>query len=177
MILRHNSVRDLTYELLTEVCKDVKLEPPLLPVSGEELPAGANCSDGARSDVSASGFWLPLNRAFFDIRVCNPMAQSNYGKEIQTMYKDHENAKKREYNSRIIQIEKGSFTPVVFSCTGGAGGEASRFIQKLAMKWSRKKGEEYSKSVSFLRKRYCFDLIRTCVLSFRGERNTTKMTI
>ena len=33
-------------------------------------------------------------------------------------------AKKEPYNARIIQIEKGSFTPLIFSCTGGAGPKA-----------------------------------------------------
>ena len=67
--LRHNSVRDTAHELLSQVCKDVRLEPALLPVRGEQLPAGSNCQDGARADVSALGLWIPLNRAFLDIRV------------------------------------------------------------------------------------------------------------
>ena len=33
--IRHNSVRDTTHELLKEVCKDVQLEPALLPVTGK----------------------------------------------------------------------------------------------------------------------------------------------
>ena len=33
--LRHNSLRDLLAELLEEICKDVVVEPPLLPLTGE----------------------------------------------------------------------------------------------------------------------------------------------
>ena len=51
--LRHNSLRDLTAEVLKEVCVDVGTEPPLLPVNDEILPTGANKQDGARLDVSA----------------------------------------------------------------------------------------------------------------------------
>ena len=104
--MRHNAVRDTLAEVLREVCKDVRVEPQLLPVTGERLPAGTNVSDGARSDVSAVGLWQPLDRAFLDIRVFNPLAPSNANKQINAMYLAHENSKKREYNSRILEVEK-----------------------------------------------------------------------
>ena len=105
------------------------------------------------------------------------MAQSNSSKTIEQMYEAHENEKKRAYNARILQIEKGTFSPIVFSCTGGVGKEAARFLKQLALLWSRKKGEEYSDSISYIRKRYCFDIIRTCVLSFRGERKSSAQSV
>ena len=64
----------------------MRLEPALLPVTGEILPAGSNTTDGARSDVSALGFWNPLSRAFFDIRVFNPMAQTNWQKDVPEIF-------------------------------------------------------------------------------------------
>ena len=70
-------MRDTTHEILSEVCNDVRIEPSLLPVTGEELPPGTNTKDGARADVSALGFWLPLNRAFFYVKVVNPFAQTD----------------------------------------------------------------------------------------------------
>ena len=56
IFIRHNAVRDTTHELLNEVCKDVRLEPILQPVTGETLPPGSNKTDGARADVSALSF-------------------------------------------------------------------------------------------------------------------------
>ena len=48
------------------------------PVSGQNLPASTVSSDGARLDVAADGFWGSRNeRAFFDVRVFNPLAPSN----------------------------------------------------------------------------------------------------
>ena len=82
----------------------------------------------------------------------------------------HENQKKREYNHHILQIEKGSFTPVVYSCTGGSGPEASRLLKCIAQKLCSKSEKSYGQTVAYLRRRVCFDIIRTCVLSFRGER-------
>ena len=69
----------------------------LQSVTGEELPAGTNMADGARSDVSALGFWTPLRRAFFYIRVFNPLAPTNWCKDVPKMYIHHENMKKHEY--------------------------------------------------------------------------------
>ena len=162
--IRHNAVRDTVAEVLKEVCKDVKVEPQLLPVTGEVLPAGTNIADGARSDVSVVGLWQPLNRAFLDIRVFNPHALSNAAKEIDQMYIHHELAKKREYNARILEVEKGTFTPVVFSCSGGASTEASRLLKAIALKLSRKRGEKYSVTINFLRRRISSNVLRTCLI-------------
>ena len=94
--LRHNSLRDLLAELLEEICKDVVIEPPLLPLTGEKLPPGSNLSDGARLDVSCINLWSPLSRAFIDVRIFNPQAQSNWNKSIPAMYTSHQNEKKTE---------------------------------------------------------------------------------
>ena len=47
-------------------------------------------TDGARADVSSLGFWNPLSQAFFDIRLVNPLAETNWKKDSSVMYKDHE---------------------------------------------------------------------------------------
>ena len=166
--LRHNSLRDTTAELLKQVCKDVEPEPALLPVSGVQLPAGTNIKDGARPDVSARSFWSTLDRAFLDVRVLHPQAQSNSDKSIAQMYRSHEVNKKREYNARIIEVEKASFTPLVFSTSGGMGEEATRFYKHLTGKISQKKQQRYCDVVAFIRRRLRFDLLRTCLISIRG---------
>ena len=175
--VRHNAVRDTVHELMTEVCKDVQLEPALLPVTGETLHASANKNDGARSDVSALSFWIPMSRAFFDIRVFNPMAQTNWNRGLEATYRYQEQEKKQKYNQRILEVEKGSFTPLVFSCSGGAAPEATAFIKQLALKLSAKRRESYSATVSFIRRRIRFDILRSCTVSFRGERMDRKSRI
>ena len=35
--IRHNDLRDLTANMMSEVCKDTEIEPKLTPLSGEEL--------------------------------------------------------------------------------------------------------------------------------------------
>ncbi len=55
--LRHNEIRDLTANLLTEVCSNVSIEPELQPITGEALRgATSNSQPGARLDVAANGF-------------------------------------------------------------------------------------------------------------------------
>ena len=168
--MRHDAVRDTFAELLEEVCKDVRTEPQLLPVTGEELPPGTNIEDGARLDVGAIGLWQPLGRALLDIKVCNPFAQTNSAMPLDRMYKHHQNLKKRQYNARVIQVEKASFTPAVFSCTGGAAPEATRLMKVIAEKRAAKRRESYAENISFVRRRITFDILKTCLLSFRGSR-------
>ena len=56
--IRHNEIRDLTANLLTEVCSDVCIEAELQPVTEEVLTgATSNTEDGARLGISANGFW------------------------------------------------------------------------------------------------------------------------
>ena len=68
--MRHNEVRDLTAELLQEVCKDVQTEPKLVELTGEIFKhKSANVDQNSRLDISARGFWGHGNRALMDVRV------------------------------------------------------------------------------------------------------------
>ena len=127
--IRHNEIRDLTAHLLTEICSGVAIEPTLQPLSSEQLTkATANTQDGARLDIVANGFWGgTYERAFLDVRVFNPFAPSNRHLQMATAYCHHENLKKRHYERRVREIEHSSFTPLIFSLTGGLGPAATVF--------------------------------------------------
>ena len=175
IILRHNTIRDTTAELLRMVCNGVEIEPCLLPVpDGFHLPRGTNIQDEARLDVSVRSFWSRLDRAFVDVRVLHPQAPSNSGCSIPQMYHSHERSKKYEYNARVLNIEKATFTPLVFSTTGGMGQEATKFMKTLADKIAVKKHERYCDVIAFIRRRLCFDLLKTCLISIRGFRGNAK---
>ena len=54
---RHDNLRNLEAALLSEVCKDVTIEPHLQLITGEEFDLrSANTDDEARLDVKARGF-------------------------------------------------------------------------------------------------------------------------
>ena len=124
--------------------------------------------------MSGRGVWAPLDRAFFDIRVFHPQAQSNACKSIPAMYTNHEQEKKRHYNSRVINIEKGTFNPLVFSTSGGAGHEASQFMKTIAQNIVENTNQQYSHVMAFVRRRYRFALLRTCIIALRGYRKRPK---
>ena len=65
--LRHNKIRDLTANLLTEVCSQVCVKPELQPVhNSEEFPlATSNTQEGARLDIAANGG--RSERCFMDV--------------------------------------------------------------------------------------------------------------
>ena len=112
---RHDCIRDFEEKLLSQVCIDVESEPHLQPLSNEQLSAGANTSAEARLDLRARGFWRRGQNAFFDVRVTNANSNSQVGLSLNSTLKKHEQEKKRQYNERVMQIETGTFTPLVFS--------------------------------------------------------------
>ena len=79
--IRHNEVKDITAEMLTEVCSNVDVEPHLERLSDELLALRISISsDEGRLDISANGVWGGrFEKAFFDVRVFNPCAKSNSG--------------------------------------------------------------------------------------------------
>ena len=115
--LRHNFVRDITSSLLSEVCKDVRVEPQLQPLTGESFATSTATGNEVRLDVCARGFWQAGQMAFFDVRVFNPNARRYAEQELSKTYQLNEKEKKQLYNERITQVEHGTFTSLVLSAT------------------------------------------------------------
>ena len=121
-------------------------------------------------NVSAAGVWSPMERTFLDVRIVHPNAPSHMGKDISKIYKQNEDEKKRAYNQRIIQVEKATFTPLVFSTTGGMAPECTLFHKKVAEHIATKTKEEYSDVMNHLRTRLRFSLLKSTLVAVRGER-------
>ena len=172
--IRHNEIRDLTANLLSEVCNNVCTEPELLPVTGENLTgASANAQPGARLDIAANGVWGgSFERTYFDVRVFNPHAPSNRHTDPQTVYRKHEQQKKRAYEQRIREIEHASFSPLVLAATGGLAREATIFYKRLASLLSSKWDQTYSSTLCWLRCRLAFSLLRSSIQAIRGARSS-----
>ena len=54
----------------------------------------------------------------------------------QSVLRKHEQEKKRQYNKRIIQVEHGTLTPLIFTTSGAMGHECQKFHKELALKIS-----------------------------------------
>ena len=177
IIQRHNELRDLEAQMLDLVCHDVEVEPVLQEITGESLARGANTAPEARLDIHARGFWSRQGSTFFDVRVCHPNAESYKDLTPQQIYRHHENEKKRMYASRVMEVEQATFTPLVFTTTGGMAPECQVYHRRLAELLSVKKGEDYSTTMSWIRTKVSFTILRTSLLCLRGSRSLRRVNL
>ena len=104
--------------------------------------------NGARLDIAAFGFWGGrFEKAFLDVRVFNPCAQSNRHVSLPSAYRRHEQEKKRQYEQRVREVQHSTFRPLVMSTTGGMGRAATTFFKRLASLLSEKRTVSYSKTM------------------------------
>ena len=172
-MMRHNRVRDLEAELMKEVCHNVQIEPELLPIEGDG-PRRGNTAEKARLDVAGVGVWGSYEKTFLDIRIMHPNAPTYVKKPIEDVYLLHENEKKNKYNERVIQIEKGSFTPIVGSTLGGFGKEADRHHKRIASLIAAKRNENYADVITYIRTRLRFSVLKSILTAVRGVRGKTR---
>ena len=171
IIQRHDELCDSEAETLRMVCNDVEVELVLQEVTKETLNHGANKASDARLDIHARGFWERQRSAFFDVRVCHPNADSYRDLTPKQIYKKHENEKKRQYAERVMEIEQGTFTPLVFTTTGGMADECVKYHNRLVELISNKKGDSYSSAISWIRVKVSFAKVRSSILCLRGSRS------
>ena len=151
---------------MEKVCHDVRLEPALIPMA-EELVEGT-AEDGARCDVSGRGVWSDFDKTLVDIAVTHPNAASHLHKPIKKLCKEFENRKKNKYNDRIVNTERASFSPLVFTTTGGMGPECEKFNKRLAELIALKSHQRYSHVIADVRRQLRFALLKSCVNPIRG---------
>ena len=120
--LRHNELRDNIVEML-EVTSNIKVEPALKPLSGEEIKGDQ--SDEARSYISARWFCIRRQRAFFGIRLFDPNAQGHQSKTLRKCYEINEQEKKEKHFERWTSIFHRVFS------NWRMGRECSMFFKKL----------------------------------------------
>ena len=51
------------------------------------------------------------------MRICHPNADSYRDMDLNQIYRQHGTEKKRQYASRILEVDQATFTPLVFSTT------------------------------------------------------------
>ena len=172
--IRHNELRDLTAQFLTETCRNVGIEPTLQPLGDEHLRhRTAIREDGARLDIVAENFWgRDRQNAFFDVRVFNPYAQSHRSSTLAQCYRRNEQEKKRSYEERVREVEHGSFSPLIFSTSGGLGPIATVVYKRIASLIAEKRDQPYSRTLFWLRCKLSFSLLRSAIMCIRGSRSS-----
>ena len=71
--------------------------------------------------------------------------------------------KERKYNDRVMNIEQGSFTPLVYFTSGGLGNECQTFYRHLANKIATKAND---KVLTWIRCRLSFMVVKAALLCF-----------
>ena len=123
--------------------------------------------------IRAQGFWGERwQDAFFDVRVFNPHMSGNCHISPGACYKKHEKEKGRAYDQRVREIEHGTFTPLIFSATGGMGPATQVFYGRLAALISEKQQQSYSTTMGWIRCCLSFSLLRSAITCLRGSRST-----
>ena len=120
--------------------------------------------------MSALGFWCRDQRAFFDIRVFDPVAPSHAHQSLDADYSMEENEKSRKYGDRILHVEHASFTPLVFTIAGGMSKCTKKFFSRLAEMLDEKRLQPKSIASSWIRCRVSFSLLRSAARCLRGTR-------
>ena len=115
-------------------------------------------------DIKARDVWDPQSSAFFDVRVCHPNAESYRNQEPRQIYRIHENDKRR-----VLDVEHGSFTPLVFTANGGMGKKCIRYHSRLVELIAAKKGKHYSQTISWIQGRTSFALLRSAWFVFEDR--------
>ena len=90
----------------------------------------------------------------------------------QHVNRKHELCKKRSYDARIREVEHSSFTPLIFSATGGMAAEATIFYKRLASLLSDKWDSNYAAVMGWVRCCLSFSLLQSAIRCLRGSRSS-----
>ena len=108
----------------------------------------------------------------FDVRIFHPNADSYKNRNIKAVYDQHEKIKGKEYEQLVVQVEKCSFTPLVYSTTGGMAPQAV-FHRRIAELLATKRKEEYKDVMNLMRVKLSFALLKSVLVSVRGSKRKT----
>ena len=77
----------------------------------------------------------------------------------------------RRNAQRIREVERGSFTPLVISATGGMGRAAKTAYRRLASLVAAKRNQSDSSTITWIRCLLSFSLLRSAIRCLRGARS------
>ena len=80
------------------------------------------------------------------------------------------------YERRVLEVDQASFTLLVFTTTGGIGRECLRYHSRLAELISVEKGKNYAKTLTWIRGKVSFSILRSALLCLRGSRLNRRRT-
>ena len=91
---------------------------------------------------------------------------------LSSVYRKHEQEKRRHFDQQLREVEHATFTPFVLSTTGGMGRAATTFYKRLASMVAEKRDVPYAVTLNWIRYRLSFALLRAFIMSIRGARSS-----
>ena len=174
--IRHDKIRDVECQLLKMAVNDVESEPQLQPVVNKlGYKKSAKLGDDARPDIRARGFWREGQNAFFDVMITNADTDCQRDTPLKSVLKTQEQKKKLAYNRRIMEVEHGTFTPLIFTTTGVMSHECSVYHKALAEKIAVKQHERYDDVMRYLRIKFSYLALKATLLCLRGSRTVKRV--
>ena len=174
IIQRHNELRDLEAEMLRMVCSDVEVEPVLQEVTGETINMALT--------KPLMPVWIFMLEVFGRDRDlhsstsgCVTLMQTLT--ETWLLSRSTRSMRKRQYAERVMEIKQGTFTPLVFTTTGGMADEYVKYHSRLAELIANKKGETYSSAVSWIKAKVSFAIVRSAIPCLKGSRSRRRQTL
>ena len=148
------------------------VEPLLQPLDGETFKAKSTATSQEARSVRAAGFWTRREDAFFDVRVFHSNAPSYRQMTFLEACEHHQRLKQLEYEERVINVDHGSFCPLVFSTSGAIGPLCTRFLKRWAGKIADKDNSNYAEVMAWLCCRISLALLHSAVMCVRGSRSS-----
>ena len=88
------------------------------------------------------------------------------------LLQQHERQKKLEYNECIVNVDRGTFCPLVFTTAGAAAPECAKFLQRLCGMLAHEDRMQYAQTSWYVRCRLSFALLRAAIMCLRGSRSS-----
>ena len=120
-------------------------------MTGERIGISANTSNKAWIDISARDFWISTQNV----------------PEFK-MFQANKKEKKSMYKERMLKIDKGSISPMMFVVNGVMGLECDTVFSRIAESISMKNGIPKSVVTNSLHTKISFSLFRTMSTFVRG---------
>ena len=91
---------------------------------------------------------------------------------MSSCYRRHEGEKRRVYEERVREIGHGTFTPLVFSSSGGMGPAARTFHERLAPKIADRRASNYSHTRNWDHSHLGFSILCSSIMCLKGARSS-----
>ena len=92
---------------------------------------------------------------------------------LDAIYRRHELDKISQYEQRVREVEHSSFTPLIFSSSGGMDKVATTFYKQIASMLAEKKHFPFSMSMGLI----SYALLRSSIMCTRGARSSPSQPV